>query len=104
MDKRRSSRTPLRQRVGVECSHTGAMSAYTRNVSLGGMFIETGSLGVPPNAPVTVSFSLQHDGVVDRFTLGAAVVRRAPEGVGLMFLEMGPEVIRALSRALARYH
>jgi PilZ domain-containing protein len=105
MEHRRSSRKPLRERIGLDTSRSGAaLSAYTRDVSLGGMFVETRSLVLPPNTSVTVSFDLGNSGEVHTFHLNATVVRRAPEGLGLMFLQMEPDVIRTLSNALARHH
>lgn len=105
MDHRRSSRKVLRQEVGIDSTRIGSLSATTHDVSLGGMFVETGPLALPPNASVTVSFHLpQKNGQVLELKLDAAVVRFAPGGVGLMFLQMEPDVIRALSRALAAYH
>ena len=104
MELRRSARKPLRQQVGLEASRGTSLSARTRDLSLGGLFVESGALVLPPNTPVTVSFNIDCDGEEHTFHLNATVVRRAPGGMGLMFLQMEPGVIRALSDALARHH
>jgi hypothetical protein len=104
VEQRKSSRRLLRQRVAVDCPRAATIAAYTRDLSLGGMFVETGALALSPNTTVSVSFSLDYGGAVHTFRLDAAVVRRSHDGMGLMFLEMEPEEIRALSEALARFH
>ena len=101
MEQRRSSRKLLRQPVGIEVPRNGSLSAVSRDLSLGGMFVETESRALLANASVTVSFSLPHNGRPTAFRLDAAVVRCTPNGMGLMFLQMPADVIRALSDALA---
>lgn len=103
MDSRKSARKPLRQHVNLESPRIGPLVARSRDLSLGGMFVETGALVLPPNAAVAVSFSLENGGEHRAFNLLATVVRRAPEGAGLMFLQMGSDVIRSLSDVLSQY-
>lgn len=102
MDSRKSSRKPLRQYVNLESARIGPVSARSRDVSLGGMFVETGALMLPPNADVAVSFNLRHSGGQEAFHFLATVVRRVPEGAGLMFLQMDADAIRTLSDALSQ--
>jgi len=104
MEHRRSSRTSLRQHVGLDSPRTGSFSAYTHDLSLGGMFIEIASLALPPNTPVKVSFTLPGNAHGRVFVLEASVVRRGSNGLGLMFLQMEQDQIRALSGALAELH
>ena len=105
MENRRSSRRLLRQEIGLDVARIGPLSALSHDMSLGGMFVETGRpMALQPNTSVTVLFNLGRNGRRETFQLDAAVVRCTPAGVGLMFLQMEPEVIRALSGALAAYH
>lgn len=104
MEHRRSSRTSLRHQVALDSPRTGSFSAYTHDLSLGGMFIEIASLALPPNTPVKVSFTLPENGHTNVFALEATVVRRGTNGLGLMFLQMNADQIRALSGALAAMH
>ena len=104
MEHRRSSRTSLRHAVDLDSPRTGHIPAYTHDVSLGGMFVEIDSLALSPNMPVKVSFTLPDHGHTTVFVLEASVVRRGQNGMGLMFLRMDPDEIRALSRALAALH
>ena len=101
MEHRKSSRIPLRQQIDIEARRAGPpFSAWARDMSLGGMFIQTDSSVLRPGLFVTVSFALPHNGSQDRFVLEAEVVRQTPEGFGLMFTSMGPEEIRCLSEDL----
>lgn len=100
MEYRRSVRRRLVQAVTLASPRVGAVSANMRDVSLGGMFVETNPIDLPHNAPITVSFRLPRG---EHFHINAMVVRRAPTGAGLMFLRMETGVIRSLSDALSRY-
>ena len=100
MEHRRSVRKRLLQSVTLSSPRIGAVPAKMRDLSLGGMFVETNTIDLPPNAPITVSFRLPHG---ERFRVDAMIVRRAPAGAGFMFLRMQTDVIRSLSDALSRY-
>jgi hypothetical protein len=105
MDSRMSARKPLHERVTLNSPRIGSVSANTRDVSLGGMFVETGALVLPPNAAVDVSFWIaDNSSSRETFNLKAMVVRRQSNGAGLMFVQMETDVIRTLSSALSRYN
>lgn len=105
MEHRRSSRTLLRQDVGLESARVGALAATTHDLSLGGMFVETAPRALPPRTLVTVTLDLPTGGSHRRtFMLEATVVRSDRNGLGLMFLQMEQDEIRALSEALAAQH
>jgi len=101
MERRRSTRKQLRQRVTLGSPHTEPVTVSLRNASLGGMFVETGAVSLPRNAIVTVSFGLARAEKDYDFNLDAMVVRRDQNGVALMFLQMKMDVIRALSESLS---
>jgi hypothetical protein len=103
MEHRRSVRKRLRQRVTLDAPHIGSVAVKTRDLSLGGAFVETDSFVLPFNARVVVSFKLPHREPSSGFRVDAMVVRRAPTGAGLMFLRMETDVIHALSHALSQY-
>ena len=87
--------------VSVDCSVRGVIRAELIDVSLGGMFIDTGVRTLSMNAPVVLSFSLNRSDEVSHFRLQAMAVRIVAEGgVGLMYLDHDPETIRALREAL----
>jgi hypothetical protein len=100
MEHRWSVRKRHQCRVVVDCPRVGPAVAELRNIGIGGMFVESGKLDLPLNAPVSVAFTLGHDGYREDFRLPAMVVRRMPNGAGIMFLESEVETLRALRRAL----
>jgi hypothetical protein len=101
MEHRWSLRKLMTASVIVECPRIGMVRACMRDISLGGMFIETGPISLPLNAPIAVSFnSSTFDDQRDDHRLQAMVVRQAPNGVGLMFLESEVDVIRSLREVL----
>jgi hypothetical protein len=103
MDRRSYERKHLRHAATLHAPRSGALVATMRDLSLGGMYVETGPAGLPQNSAVKVSFALPDSGSHESFTLEAVVVRRGRDGSGLMFVRMEQDVIRALSDALSRY-
>lgn len=100
MEHRWSARQPFQRRVDVDCPRVGPASVTMCDVSLGGMFVETGRLLLPLDALVFVAFNLSHNQQHNDFRLEAMVVRHAPTGAGLMFLDLEIEILRALRRSL----
>lgn len=103
MDRRWSARKHFRQRAILEAPNIGPILADMRNLSLGGTFVDGNCMGLPQNAVVVVDFKIPCEDRNERFRLDAIVVRCAFACAGLMFLQMTPAVIRALSDALAQY-
>jgi len=100
MEHRWSARRPVIGNVIVECPRIGLVRAALRDISLGGMFVETSAVVLPLNAPVSVVFDLPADDGNEGFCLQAMIVRHASRGAGLMFLDPGSEVIRSMRDAL----
>jgi hypothetical protein len=103
MENRRSSRKPIRARVMLNSPHFGSIWVDSRNLSLGGMYVETGEFKLPANSTVDIAFWITGGHRQDCFNLRATVVRRIPGGAGLMFVRMETDTIRALSAALSRH-
>lgn len=100
MEHRWSTRKPCPCTVVIDSPYVGTVAATARNIGLGGMFVEVGGLALPLNTPVRVGFSLDHHEYGERFRLPAMVVRRAPEGLAIMFLDTTPALVGSLRRAL----
>lgn len=100
MEHRLSRRTPLRCGVTVYSTRLGSAIGHARDIGIGGMFIETGTLLFTVHAPLVVRFSLDDDQYAGVFRLESMVVRRAAHGMGVMFLETAPEITDALARVL----
>jgi hypothetical protein len=79
------------------------MRCRTRDLSLEGMYIETGTIPVPLEA------TLEVDCIVPDATTGphvhrirATVVRNGPTGIGVMFRDFGPGISRFLQQTYHR--
>jgi PilZ domain len=104
MEHRWSVRKPHRCRVVVESPRTGPVGANLCNIGIGGMFVEIDGVDLPLNAPVSVAFTLGRENYREDFRLPAMVVRRMPDGAGIMFLESDVDRLRALRGALYGIH
>lgn len=84
-----------RMRIGLEVTiraRGGVLGNFrTRDLDLGGLFIETGEIELYPNDTVDLEFP----GVGGRM-FGAKVVRHASDGIGLMFHEHDEDSLAAL--------
>lgn len=101
-DRRWSARKNVSLQVTLEVpQHAEPVEARLRDLSMGGVFVETRFL--LPRSPLMVRFRLPGR-LPDGFCLEARVVHRGPAGAGLMFTRTSTLVIRALSEALSRYH
>jgi c-di-GMP-binding flagellar brake protein YcgR len=90
-DRRLMPRAPLATQV--QCDQCMSL-AFSRDVSLGGMFIET-ALPLPIGSTVTVRFNLdQKDKVVTATAEVAYHVEKM--GMGVLFTEMGPSDRQAI--------
>jgi hypothetical protein len=97
-DRRWSTRKHLALSVELEVPQQAApIVADLRDLSLGGLFVETRFL--LPLHPLIVTFKLP---ARDTIRLGARVVHRTPAGAGLMFMQTSTQVIRALSETLSQ--
>ncbi len=102
MEHRCSTRKPIAGDVIVECPRLGLVRTAMRDISLGGLFVETDAAVLPLNAPVSVVFDLPAGERGGGYCMQAMIVRHAPTGVGLMFLEPDADVIRSMRETLYR--
>src|SRR5687768_13389183 len=100
MEHRWNARKSLTGEVIIECPRIGRVRAMMRDVSVGGMFVETRSGVLPLNAPVMVGFRLPARESEGGYHLHAMIVRRAGRGAGLMFLDLGTGTAEALREEL----
>jgi hypothetical protein len=85
MEHRWGHRRPCRARVCISAGTGVAGTARVRDVSVSGAFLET-ALPLPLFAQIAVAV-LQDDGAQHRLEFTAAVVRTAPDGVGIEWCE-----------------
>jgi hypothetical protein len=100
MEHRWSGRRFLGGEVTLSHPRYGIIHAVVRDISLGGMFVETGRVELPLNTPLAVSFRLQNGGYASHHRLHAMVVRTADDGAALMYLDSSADAIRPLRQML----
>ena len=103
MDRRSYERRRVHESVTIQSARSGPLVTNMQDLSLGGMYLETGQGGLSQNSTVRVTFRLPGGSPHDALTLEAVVVRRNDEGCGLMFVRMEHDAIGELSGALSRY-
>lgn len=96
-DKRRFPRSPLATQI--ECQQCLTL-AFSRDVSLGGMFVET-PRPLPVNTEVHLRFHLGDDGPVV-VTVARVAYQVAKLGMGVEFEDLSPEDSKRLEAYLAR--
>lgn len=97
--QRWSMRLPLELDVALYGDGARVLAARTRNVSLGGMFVQTFEplfLG----AGIVAAFGFRHLDDRTYYRLPATVVRVGEDGVGLMFNRFDVETVRSLRHSL----
>ncbi len=100
MEHRWSARRFLGSEVTVSHPRYGIVHALLRDISLGGMFVETGRVELPVNTPVIASFMLQNGSGASHHRLNAMVVRTTDNGAALMYLDSSADTIRPLRQVL----
>lgn len=101
VEHRGGNRRPLVVDIMIDCPRLGLMPARTRDVGLGGMFVET-ARSLVVNQIVTVRFGSAPAGPVYRWQ--AVVVHTTPHGAGLMFDGLEPAELAAVLEALRAAH
>jgi hypothetical protein len=100
MEHRWSHRRPLDGEVTLSHPRYGLIRGSVRDISIGGMFVETGRVEFPLNTPVVVSFQLHNGNQSDHYRLHAIVVRASNEGAALMYLDSSADTVRPLRQML----
>jgi hypothetical protein len=100
MEHRWSIRTPIRIEVDLDCPGLGQATARTRDIGLGGVFVESRELNPPRNATIELTFYLGSGDTRVAYRIKARVVRVTPEGVGLMFKDYDVNTFRSLQEVI----
>ncbi len=100
MEHRWSLRKPVMGNVVVESPRLGKVRATLLDISLGGLLVDTDSVTLPLNAPVSVAFTLIPNDHRGDYRLQAMTVRQFQGAAGLMFQDLDIETIRALRKLL----
>ena len=87
-------------RVTLTGHEQWATQATCRDIGIGGMFVETNTNVLEPDATLQVSFKLGQGAAQTHHRLPARVVHLAEHGAGLIFSEFPLDTLRALSELL----
>ena len=96
MEHRCNTRRPVVLEALIECRGLGRVPGRIRNISLGGVFVETGRQRPAMNSIVDLCFSVPYRGGGYRCRISAMVVHRIEGGIGLMFEDLSPQIERVL--------
>jgi hypothetical protein len=100
MEQRWSLRKPVTFEVRVSHKCHPVVRGRCRNISLEGLFIETGIVILPVGCRVDVEFALMTAGDPIRVRLPAVVVHRTSDGCGIVFHAFNTHVFRSIERML----
>ena len=98
-DHRWSVRQPLTLPVKLYEGGEPLGHGRTQNVGIGGMFVELSGLKakkLPPDAKLSVAFSVTRKGNTSHHRLPATVIWAADSGAGLMFTDFNIETVHTL--------
>lgn len=107
MEHRCSIRISSELSAIVNCRRVGVVHATIRDIGLGGMFVETGSIALRMNTPVDVTVRVPENGADRLYRLRAWVVWAEQRGAGLMlrsFDDASYAALRTLVSGARRLH
>ena len=99
MEHRYTERKPADFGVVVSCPRVGLFRGMVRDVSLGGMMVQSNCVVIPMHAPVTVSFQPDPDDPLSCLQAQGMVIHQHGSTFGLMFDDLTTDCENAM-RAL----
>jgi len=100
MEKRWSKRSKVVAKIRFLSAAGELVPAKLRNLGIEGGFVEIDSALAAEEHEATIELKLETDSGPETFMLTSRVVHLAPDGVGIMFRDLKPRVVRALMRAV----
>jgi len=100
MEQRWSLRKPATFEVQVSHKCYPVVRGRSRNISLEGLFIETGIVILPVGCCIDVEFELMTGGAAETVRMPAVVVHRTEDGCGIAFHAFKTHVFRSIERML----
>jgi hypothetical protein len=102
MEKRWSTRVPVNLDVALRYDALGILRGRARDLSLEGMFIDTGRVMLPYHAALEINFAMPDGDHRRLHAVPAVVVRTSNGGVGAMFRNIPVDTARALKSVMQR--
>ena len=100
MEQRWSTRTPVKLDVDMAYDDKELEDCSTRDIGMGGVFLEAGSSLPSVDTMVELVFKVGPSDKRTKHKIKAKVVRVADDGVGLMFRDFDAGSFRALQEVL----
>lgn len=101
MEHRYATRFPVQVEVRLYKNRNPMTTAQTRNIALGGMFVETAPRGFRKNSLLEVEITSTLDPEkTNHHRIPALVVHHSDDGLGLAFDTADPETIAAVKELL----
>jgi hypothetical protein len=100
MEQRWSLRKPVMFEVRVTHKCHPLVQGRSKNISLEGLFIETGIVILPVGSFVEVEFALMTGKVWEQIRMPASVVHRTGSGCGIVFHDFNTKVFRSIEYLL----
>lgn len=100
-ERRKTPRKSMAMDVALYYGGLGMLRGVTRDISMNGMFIETGPIKLPVNVPVDIVFGVGDGKQSAQHRLSAMIVRSVETGVGAMFRNMESGGEQALQYLMA---
>lgn len=88
MEHRFTERKPADLNVVISCPRVGMFRGRIRNLSLGGMYVESGCVVMPIHAPVQVSIQPDPERPIHSLDIPGMVVQQRGNAFGLIFGEL----------------
>ncbi|MCF6281964.1 MAG: PilZ domain-containing protein [Candidatus Polarisedimenticolaceae bacterium] len=96
MEHRFNQRKEMSLDVMINHQGLGLVNAQSTNISMGGMFIDTGRIRLPSNSAIKIFFTLDTECNNRTHDISAIVVRSTEHGVAIMFDGMSDHCNSAL--------
>lgn len=100
MEHRWSMRKPIASSVMLKGTPFGVIQVRAKDISLGGMYVDTGKKPLHVNASVDLALMVSGEKEQKVCVVPAVVVRTTDEGAGLMFDRFAPSTFRLLGSLL----
>jgi len=100
MEHRWSVRTPLSTKVTIYHNKIPVAVCTTKDIGLGGLFINSGPLTYPVNTTLDLEFKLDSGKEFKQYRIFSSVVYSSEKGLGLTFLESNQEVTRTVRKMI----
>ena len=101
MEHRYETRKPLAVNVVIQDHDQTPILGQTRNISIGGMFVDTNQTKLPVNTFVNVSLFPMVDKQQKSFCASAFVIHSQDSGAGLMFIDLNGQGIKVLHHLMS---